>query len=64
MRPIGLARLHTRDSAVLDEMLARIQNDLFDLGADVCFPDDTRTSADACRSPIRRSSGSKPRSMR
>jgi cob(I)alamin adenosyltransferase len=39
---VGLARLHTRDSAVLDAMLARIQNDLFDLGADVCFPDDTK----------------------
>jgi cob(I)alamin adenosyltransferase len=23
-------------------MLARIQNDLFDLGADLCFPDETR----------------------
>jgi cob(I)alamin adenosyltransferase len=39
---VGLARLHTRDDAPLDAMLARIQNDLFDLGADVCFPDDTK----------------------
>ncbi len=40
---IGLARLHTRDSLpVLDAMLARIQNDLFDLGADLCFPDETK----------------------
>ena len=39
---IGLARLHTRDLPVLDAMLARIQNDLFDLGADLCFPDETR----------------------
>ena len=40
---IGLARLHTKDSLpVLDAMLARIQNDLFDLGADLCFPDETR----------------------
>ena len=40
---IGLARLHTRKSAPeLDAMLARIQNDLFDLGADLCFPDETR----------------------
>ncbi len=30
---IGLARLHTSDDA--DEMLGRIQNDLFDLGADL-----------------------------
>jgi cob(I)alamin adenosyltransferase len=40
---IGLARLHTRDgSPSLDAMLARIQNDLFDLGADLCYPDDTK----------------------
>ena len=40
---IGLARLHTRDHLpVLDAMLARIQNDLFDLGADLCFPDETK----------------------
>jgi cob(I)alamin adenosyltransferase len=40
---IGLARLHTKDKQpVLDAMLARIQNDLFDLGADLCFPDETK----------------------
>ena len=40
---IGLARLHTRDKQpALDVMLARIQNDLFDLGADLCFPDETK----------------------
>jgi cob(I)alamin adenosyltransferase len=40
---IGVARLHTRERhAVLDAMLARIQNDLFDLGADLCFPDETK----------------------
>jgi cob(I)alamin adenosyltransferase len=33
---IGLARLHTE--AIEDAMLARIQNDLFDLGADLCRP--------------------------
>jgi len=40
---IGLARLHTAGDA--DAMLARIQNDLFDLGADLCTPEaegDTR----------------------
>lgn len=36
---IGLARLHTRDNPDLDAMLERIQNDLFDLGADLCMPD-------------------------
>jgi cob(I)alamin adenosyltransferase len=32
---LGLARLHLADDAVLDPMLARAQNDLFDLGADL-----------------------------
>ena len=36
---IGMARLHTRENAELDAMLARIQNDLFDLGADLCLPE-------------------------
>ena len=36
---IGMARLSTGDDARLDAMLARIQNDLFDLGADLCTPD-------------------------
>ncbi|HEY6630531.1 MAG TPA: cob(I)yrinic acid a,c-diamide adenosyltransferase [Rhizobiaceae bacterium] len=37
---IGLARLHTAHvHAELDAMLGRIQNDLFDLGADLCVPD-------------------------
>jgi len=39
---IGLARLHTHNSdQALDAMLARIQNDLFDLGAELCHPDDS-----------------------
>ena len=38
---IGLARLHTATShPELDAMLGRIQNDLFDLGADLSVPDD------------------------
>jgi cob(I)alamin adenosyltransferase len=36
---IGLARLHTAADAELDAMLMRIQNDLFDLGADLCVPE-------------------------
>lgn len=38
---IGMARLHTREASFrsLDERLARIQNELFDLGADLCVPD-------------------------
>lgn len=35
---IGLMRLHTTDNSEADAMLARIQNDLFDLGADLCVP--------------------------
>ena len=36
---LGMARLHTSADPNLDAMLARIQNDLFDLGADLCTPD-------------------------
>jgi cob(I)alamin adenosyltransferase len=36
---LGLARLHTADDAVLDAILGRIQNELFDLGADLATPD-------------------------
>ncbi|MFN4164873.1 MAG: cob(I)yrinic acid a,c-diamide adenosyltransferase [Ferrovibrio sp.] len=36
---IGLARLHTAGTD-LDAMLSRIQNDLFDLGADLCTPEE------------------------
>jgi len=37
---IGLARSHTHASNPwLDAALARVQNDLFDLGAELCYPD-------------------------
>ena len=36
---IGLARLATAEDKDIDGMLGRIQNDLFDLGADLCSPD-------------------------
>ena len=36
---IGVARLHTAGAPGIDAMLARIQNDLFDLAADLCSPD-------------------------
>ena len=36
---IGVARLHLAELPKLDVMLARIQNELFDLGADLCVPD-------------------------
>jgi cob(I)alamin adenosyltransferase len=35
---IGIARLHTADDGTLDAALSRIQNDLFDVGADLCTP--------------------------
>lgn len=50
---IGLVRLHTsKDTALseIDAMLARIQNDLFDLGADLCTPD---TGEDLGYEPLR-----------
>jgi cob(I)alamin adenosyltransferase len=36
---LGIARSHTADQPAADAMLARIQNDLFDLGADLCTPE-------------------------
>jgi cob(I)alamin adenosyltransferase len=56
---IGLARLATAaspdaDLAAIDAMLKRIQNDLFDLGADLCVPAPKRiASQKAARPPLR-----------
>lgn len=47
---LGLARLHA--SGEMDEQLARIQNDLFDLGADLCRPD-MEEDAEAEYPPLR-----------
>jgi cob(I)alamin adenosyltransferase len=44
---IGIARLHVRGEA--DQMLGRVQNDLFDLGADLCIPETSRRSDGALR---------------
>ncbi len=44
---IGLARLHA--DAATDRILARIQNDLFDLGADLCTPEGGSRSSGALR---------------
>jgi cob(I)alamin adenosyltransferase len=44
---VGIARLHT--GADGEEMLMRIQNDLFDLGADLCVPEGGRRSEGALR---------------
>ncbi|WP_104664423.1 cob(I)yrinic acid a,c-diamide adenosyltransferase [Ensifer adhaerens] len=40
---VGLARQHTAGNADLDGALMRIQNDLFDLGADLATPDTGET---------------------
>lgn len=42
---IGLARLHMGAEPQVDAMLARIQNDLFDLGADLCTPETARNAS-------------------
>ncbi len=44
---IGIARLHTSGDA--DAMLSRIQNDLFDLGADLCRPETGEPDQSALR---------------
>ncbi len=36
---IGIARLHLATQPEVDAILARVQNDLFDLGADLCVPE-------------------------
>ncbi|MEE8123796.1 MAG: cob(I)yrinic acid a,c-diamide adenosyltransferase [Alphaproteobacteria bacterium] len=45
---IGLARLYTSGGA--DDMLRRIQDDLFDLGADLCVPESAGGKGDAAGS--------------
>src|SRR5690606_33354810 len=48
---IGMARIHTASShPEIDAMLGRIQNDLFDLGADLATPD---TGQDLGYEPLR-----------
>ncbi len=47
---VGLARLHAEGET--DAALARIQNDLFDLGADLCRPESEK-DADAAHPPLR-----------
>lgn len=44
---LGCARLHC--SGEDDATLARVQNDLFDLGADLCVPQDAKKGATALR---------------
>ncbi len=53
---IGVVRLHTSGGGndLVDAMLARIQNDLFDVGADLCTPD---TGEDLGYEPLRVTGG-------
>lgn len=44
---IGIVRLHTKGDT--DDMLGRIQNDLFDLGADLCTPESNERPRGALR---------------
>ncbi len=48
---LGLCRLHATADAALDAMLGRIQNELFDLGADLATPD--RPDKDLGWEPLR-----------
>ena len=47
---VGIVRLHTGELEPLNLMLSAIQNELFDLGADLCVPD---TDEDLCYEPLR-----------
>jgi cob(I)alamin adenosyltransferase len=44
---VGLARLHAHGG--FERVLARVQNDLFDLGADLCMPEGERKADGALR---------------
>jgi cob(I)alamin adenosyltransferase len=47
---IGAARVQLpAEHAEIDAMLARIQNDLFDLGADLCMPEEQAASVERLR---------------
>jgi len=46
---IGIARLHSAGHPSVDAMLARIQNDLFDLGADLATPEEGRRGSGGLR---------------
>ena len=49
---LGLARTHPLPEG-MDAWLGRIQNDLFDLGADLCVPEDDRSDRQSARERTR-----------
>ena len=60
---LGLARLHA--AGAVDAALARVQNDLFDLGADLCTPDlENDADGDASAPAHRRGAGRAARGAR
>ena len=46
---IGLARQEAGEQPVIDALLGRVQNDLFDLGADLATPSDRHAAGQALR---------------
>ena len=46
---IGIARLHLSNEPDVNAIMNRVQNDLFDLGADLCTPADGRKAEGALR---------------
>ena len=52
---LGIARLHV--GAEITDPLARIQNDLFDLGADLCRPQEEPVSDGPASGPLRVTAG-------
>ena len=56
---VGLARLHAEGEA--EAMLARIQNDLFDLGADLCRPEEEESDR---KGPEKKANAKKAASLR
>jgi cob(I)alamin adenosyltransferase len=50
---IGIARTHTAGDSDADAMLARIQNDLFDLGADLCVPEEPGLDPEMAKAALR-----------
>ena len=51
---IGLSRLHCKKNTKVDDMLARIQNDLFDLGADIATPETDKPALRITTSQVKR----------
>src|SRR5690242_2158979 len=46
---LGVVRLSTTSMPKIDNMLGRIQNDLFDLGSDLATPGDSKANGQALR---------------